>query len=268
LLIRKDGIPCSRKLKIYEVIVLRMKITFETSNSVIPINYNYYLSSLIYSLVAFVNRELASSIHEKGFGKGFKFFTFSQLFFKNFKVEGKRIKIFEGVGCWYVSSIVEELIECLISSLSKGKNIKIANTSFKISEVRILPSKHFGSRERFRMLSPLALSVPVKRNKKLYHNYLTPYDPEFTRRFSENLVRKYKALYGKTPSGDVKIIPDWDYIKSRKRITKLLDYKGVKIKATIFPFEIAGDPELIKLGYEAGFGEFNSMGFGMVKPVD
>lgn len=268
MLIRKDGIPCSRKLKIYEVIVLRMKITFETSNSVIPINYNYYLSSLIYSLVAFVNRELASSIHEKGFGKGFKFFTFSQLFFKNFKVEGKRIKIFEGVGCWYVSSIVEELIECLISSLSKGKNIKIANTSFKISEVRILPSKHFGSRERFRMLSPLALSVPVKRNKKLYHNYLTPYDPEFTRRFSENLVRKYKALYGKTPSGDVKIIPDWDYIKSRKRITKLLDYKGVKIKATIFPFEIAGDPELIKLGYEAGFGEFNSMGFGMVKPVD
>ena len=248
--------------------MLRVEIAFETSNGVIPINYNYYLSSLIYSLVASINKELASSIHEKGFGKGFKFFTFSQLFFRNFRVEGERIKIFEGVGWWYVSSVVEELIECLFSSLSRRKDIKIANTSFKISEVRILPPKHFGSRERFRMLSPLALSVPVKKNKKLYHNYLTPYDPEFTRRFSENLVRKYKALYGQTPSGDVKIIPDWDYIKSRRRITKLLNYKGVKIKASIFPFEIAGDPGLIKLGYEAGFGEFNSMGFGMVKPVD
>jgi len=73
--------------------VLRIEIAFETPNGVIPINYNYYLSSLIYSLVASVDKELASSIHEKGFGKGFKFFTFSQLFFRNFRVEGERIKL-------------------------------------------------------------------------------------------------------------------------------------------------------------------------------
>jgi CRISPR-associated endoribonuclease Cas6 len=31
------------------------------------------------------------------------------------------------------------------------------------------------------------------------------------------------------------------------------------------PFTIEGDPELIKVGYECGFGEKNSMGFGMAE---
>jgi CRISPR/Cas system endoribonuclease Cas6 (RAMP superfamily) len=34
------------------------------------------------------------------------------------------------------------------------------------------------------------------------------------------------------------------------------------------PFVVRGSVELIALGYEAGFGEKNSMGFGMVEVVD
>ncbi len=34
------------------------------------------------------------------------------------------------------------------------------------------------------------------------------------------------------------------------------------------PFEVAGSPELIEIGYAAGFGEKGSMGFGMVKETD
>lgn len=33
-------------------------------------------------------------------------------------------------------------------------------------------------------------------------------------------------------------------------------------------FEVKGDRELLKLGYEASGGEKNSMGFGMVKVVN
>jgi CRISPR-associated endoribonuclease Cas6 len=31
------------------------------------------------------------------------------------------------------------------------------------------------------------------------------------------------------------------------------------------PFTLKGDTELMKIGYEAGYGEKNSMGFGMAK---
>jgi len=31
------------------------------------------------------------------------------------------------------------------------------------------------------------------------------------------------------------------------------------------PFVVKGNKELIKFGYECGFGELNSAGFGMVK---
>jgi CRISPR-associated endoribonuclease Cas6 len=34
------------------------------------------------------------------------------------------------------------------------------------------------------------------------------------------------------------------------------------------PFTITADPQLIQLGYECGFGENNSAGFGMVEVVD
>ncbi|RLI80862.1 CRISPR-associated endoribonuclease Cas6, partial [Archaeoglobales archaeon] len=33
-------------------------------------------------------------------------------------------------------------------------------------------------------------------------------------------------------------------------------------------FEAEGSRELLEVGYKAGFGERNSMGFGMVKAVD
>jgi CRISPR-associated endoribonuclease Cas6 len=32
-------------------------------------------------------------------------------------------------------------------------------------------------------------------------------------------------------------------------------------------FEASGNKELLKVGYQSGFGERNSMGFGMVKAI-
>jgi CRISPR-associated endoribonuclease Cas6 len=33
------------------------------------------------------------------------------------------------------------------------------------------------------------------------------------------------------------------------------------------PLEVTGSPELIETGYEAGFGEKGSMGFGMIREI-
>lgn len=48
-------------------------------------------------------------------------------------------------------------------------------------------------------------------------------------------------------------------------MTRLIDYKGIKIRGVMAPFTARGNVELLKLGYSAGFGEKNSLGFGMVE---
>ena len=57
---------------------------------------------------------------------------------------------------------------------------------------------------------------------------------------------------------------DQRYIDKREgRVTRLVDYKGIKIRGVISPFHVIGTPELIRIGYECGFGDKNSAGFGM-----
>jgi CRISPR-associated endoribonuclease Cas6 len=52
------------------------------------------------------------------------------------------------------------------------------------------------------------------------------------------------------------------------KISKLIEFKKqVMVKATESPFTVEADPELIKIGYECGWGEKNSAGFGCVEPI-
>jgi CRISPR-associated endoribonuclease Cas6 len=55
------------------------------------------------------------------------------------------------------------------------------------------------------------------------------------------------------------------------KVQKLITLKEgrsdeTKIKGTLAPFRLRAPRELMEVGYECGFGEKNSMGFGMVKP--
>jgi CRISPR-associated endoribonuclease Cas6 len=49
------------------------------------------------------------------------------------------------------------------------------------------------------------------------------------------------------------------------RIHKLITYKDTKIFCYQCPFTAEGAPELMRIGYQCGFGDGNSKGFGMVE---
>ena len=57
------------------------------------------------------------------------------------------------------------------------------------------------------------------------------------------------------------------------KISKLIHFKKIdnkirtKIKGFEAPFKIIADSRLIKIGYEAGFGNGGSMGLGCVKLI-
>lgn len=243
---------------------MRLEILFKTSTCSIPINYHYQLCSFVYKRLKHTDSDFESFLHEKGF-KGFRMFTFSQLFFNKSAVRDNSILIWPSKGRWYVSSVSEDFLMYFFSSLIEIPQIELEGTFFPIEQVSLLPEIEITQEMDFLMLSPLVASIPVDKDGKLYHKFLFPGDDQFERTLNKNLLKKYEAFYGEKIDTSISIEPDWEYIKKRSKITKLVDIKGIKIKGSIFPFKAKGDARLLKIGYEVGFGERNSLGFGMVE---
>lgn len=127
------------------------------------------------------------------------------------------------------------------------------------------------------MLSPMVLSTVEEEENKTHQHYFKYNDSieEINRVLNQNLKNKFKLIYDNEYSDDDLILV-WDknYIdkklKERKRLTKKISIMKnheppIEIIANEIPFTLSGNAELIKVGYESGFGEKNSMGFGMAE---
>ena len=90
---------------------------------------------------------------------------------------------------------------------------------------------------------------------------LFPDKPKFYENLRRNLIRKHEAFYGEKPEDDelnLKVIDSK---------TKKIQIKNTSHRCVEMVFIAEGSKELLEIGYKAGFGERNSMGFGMVKVV-
>ena len=110
------------------------------------------------------------------------------------------------------------------------------------------------------------MSTVRERDGKEGTHYCLPDDPEFSSLVRQNLIGKHQAIYGRTPADDTLTFQyDTAYIQRKQgRVTRLVDFKGIKIRGVLCPFTVTGSPSLIQVGYECGFGDKNSAGFGMV----
>ena len=119
----------------------------------------------------------------------------------------------------------------------------------------------------FRCLLPITMSTKRERDNRLVAHYCLPDDPQFSELVRQNLIRKYEAVHQHPPTGkSFAMAFDQTYIgKKEGRVIRLVDFKGTKIRGVISPFHVIGAPELIRIGYECGFGDKNSAGFGMVE---
>jgi len=118
----------------------------------------------------------------------------------------------------------------------------------------------------FTCLSPLVASTMVERDGRLQPHYYRYDDPRLPAAIGENLRRKLRLLNGKQrPGGDFRLEFDRSCLERHGQVEKLIDYKGTKIKGILAPFTARGPVELLQIGYEAGFGEKGSMGFGMAE---
>ena len=247
---------------------MRLKISFSIKPyTKLPLNYNHFLTSAVYRYLFKADKEYSSKLHNLN---SYKFFTFSWLETKK-KIEGEYFKVLSDKVSWYISSPSKDFINTVASGIIKTGTLEIGNLSLELSTIEVLGDVNFNSNVKFICISPLVVTTKKYHKGRLMKYYYKPDDDqnEISEKIKNNLIKKYTSFYGTQPDGTIQIKFDNNYKGNAKVLIHYI--KGnldIKIPAIMCPFEVNGSENLIKFGYECGFGELNSSGFGMVKVVD
>jgi len=242
---------------------MRLFIKLNVNNLSLPIHYNHYQQALIYN---WINDEYYQSfLHDVGFKADkstFKMFTFSKFFGNyNYNQDTKMITFTDKV--WFtLSSPNDKFLEYIIDKILFTKKYLLNRQEVQVEDIKyskFSPSKGLEVETK----SPITAHVSLKDNDKTKTRYLSPADIEFNEIIRSNLIRKFKAFYGCEPQDDnFTIKPSDGHLKMT-----ISNYKGFIIKGWEGKFYTNGSPELLKIGYDAGLGARNSMGFGLVEKI-
>lgn len=244
---------------------MRLRVTWVANGRVIlPWNYLHFLHGFLYAAIRKASPKLGEFLHQQGFSVGshrYKLLTFSLLFPKHSRALKDGLEMTPPI-LWWVSSPLPAPIEALALTLTSEGHARIGKAILVVERVEVEETPNLNGRCLFRTLSPIVASTGVRKGNKLEHKFLSPDDPEFWRVVDLNLRRKAQALDLKLGNETVRFEPVGRW-KSR-----LYEVQGTKVRGFEGMFWAEGDPQLLKVGYEAGFGERNAQGFGMVKLVE
>lgn len=231
-----------------------------------PLSYNYGLQSLIYNSI---DDKLAAFLHDKGYLYGkrkFKLFTFSRIQGRARFLKNEKEFAFAPPFKIIVSSPIGTFIESLAENLVRLAEIQLFRQAAYLESINVYAQPHFNSDAEVTMLSPVTMYSTLSTadgKKKTY--YYAPSEAEFSKLLEENLKKKYEVLYKAVPTGLKFSIEPTGVTKSHE---KIMDYKGTVIKGWMGRYKLAGSPELLNLGYDAGLGAKNSQGFGCFEVID
>ena len=240
---------------------MRLKISLSSNREfVIDLNHSYHLASTIYRAIERADPSLSIDLHKPDVPK---FFTFSKLYVpkKKFRIEGEKMISECDEAYFFFSTLKDEIAVKLVEGLLSKPEIRICGVDFVVSEISVIPEKEIKGKEKFVTLSPIYASISVGENGKRRTVDLYPNDRKFYEVILQNLIRKYVLFYKKTPE-------DLDfYLKPLNVKAKRIKLKDTFHRCSEMVFIAEGSRELLEVGYRAGFGSKNSMGFGMVKVV-
>lgn len=259
---------------------MRLKITLEAKGGTrsLPLDYKHGLARAIYHLIGLADKNYQQFLHTTGYGKrsqGFKYFTLSN-FIESLYYHSGRLHLGQRDDyqvSFYFHSYLPQTVKYLEQQLMEGPSIKIcAGQDAKTSEFRVIGIERLpvytADTITFTTLSPIVVSTYYTKGKE---QYLHPYDEDFKAAFLKNLMHKYQVIKT-TPLGselpNISEAPKMSVTVGGLPKEKLHQIKETRFKGyENFEFTLSGHPEILKLGYLAGFGKKNSMGFGCCKIV-
>ncbi len=256
---------------------MRFQLTLHLTDRdriVLPCNYVYELSSTLYKILNKGDANFTSWLHDQGYckqKKSFKLFTFSNLYAPSYRIQGDRFHILSDVVKLKVSFFPIEAMEAFVIGLFKNREFvlgdRYSQVPFEVVNIERMSEPEFTSRMVFKTLSPIFIEEQFPDTGRTVH--LQPDSPKFAELLHLNLLEKYRAFYRQEPDAS------WSVTRLRllsipkaKTITlKVGTPQETRMKGYMFQFELEGQPELLRLGYDGGFGRLNSQGFGCVEVI-
>lgn len=264
------------------VLRLKLYLVSEILAEISP-NYQYPLSAAIYNLLRFGSPEFSSFLHDIGFkqnGRTYKLFCFA-LKFENMSIENGLLKMNTPNAYLYITTpLIDDFIKNFVIGTFENQKIELYSNYrinfFKIKQIELLPDKPISESAAFFLYSPMVLStVKIDQFGNRVKYYLRPHDiDDINRILTVNLLHKYRIIHNKEfITEEVKLKWDENYLNKHSRVTKKItinesDKNSVDVIGIQAPFVLNGSPELIKVGYDCGFGENNSMGFGLAELIN
>ena len=249
---------------------LNLRLNKGVYGNILPISYQYELSAYIYKTIAKSNHLYASWLHDNGFAndnKRFKMFVFSNLF-PQCKAIGDRMCILSDTMYLYLSFLPDKSTEEFVKGIFLDNILLLGDdkskVQFQVENIEALVTPSLDNCE-FQTLSPVSISI--KREDGSIE-YVSPEKEGYDRILINNLKEKYLAFTGKSFDGDDSY--EFELLspaKSRLITIKANTSSMTRVKGFNYLFKLKTDDTLMRIMYESGLGEKNSVGFGMVDVV-
>ena len=265
----------------------KIELQLRDKQNVLPLNYQYPLSSWIYKTLSNANKEFAGFLHKTGYQlenkKTFKLFTFSEMQIPKGKWKiipnSDRMLIWAETISFKIAFQLPEQTENFIKGLFMNQNSSvgdvISKVNFTVKSVEKI--KEIAVKEnqiKLKTISPVVIAENIEGKK--YETYLAPLSANYEKLIINNLSDKYKALknHNKKESNNlvlndlnIRIEIEKDNIRRKKITIKAHTENAIDIIAYKFVFVLHADIEIIELVINSGLGSMNSMGFGMCEEV-
>jgi CRISPR-associated endoribonuclease Cas6 len=230
-----------------------------TREASIPWSYRSDLTRLIYKVIGRSDKSYASWLHDEGYEKGgkvYRLFVYSDLQFAPIEVSPSGLKS-EGCIVWQLGSPDGRFIKALADGVKLlGNKLDVFGSTFDVLDTLQAQLPKTKENPVFRTISPVVASV--QEGKGSTPTYLSPEDQKFTEALERNLFSKWEAYNKRSIEVENFGIRTWD------PKSKLIPTFDINVRAWNLKLQIWGSDEMTRFAYDAGLGERNSQGFGMI----
>ncbi|MCI1778568.1 MAG: CRISPR-associated endoribonuclease Cas6 [Bacteroidales bacterium] len=254
---------------------LNLQLDKNASGDILPINYQYEQSAVIYKILSRAGGDFSEWLHDNGYGtetgRKFKLFTFSQLGVDSYRVlkQSGRLRIFSDVVRWQISFLPEistrEFIKGIFANQSFEIGDRYSSVRFLVRNITAMEPPVFTNEMTFRSLSPICIKYKPDTDTTVY---LSPDDSRACPAVISDLKRRYRSFYGKDIDDESQCgFEVLDRPKSKLITIKAGTPMETRVRGYLCRFKIKAPAELMKIAYDCGVGEQGSQGFGCVEPV-
>ena len=220
---------------------MRLYLSTTPNIQVVPFNYQRQLTGVVHKWFGESNLEHGTM----------SLYSFSWL--NQSKLERNGLMFPQGAK-WFISFYDERLLKRTIKGVMDDPEMF---DGMRVNDILIDEDPELASRDVFRVASPVFIKRTLPSGKALHYTYE---DPEAGDLMTATLQNKLK-MAGLEEDESLKVSFDVSYAN---RKIKLMEYDGVRNKASLCPVFIHGTPETKRFAWNVGVGNSTGIGFGSI----